>query len=209
MNSELSKDEVLKIGKLHIALESRVVAALEEQLGESFYEAAQLMLACEGHVLTSGSGTSHTIAARFAHLLSCVGTPSLYIHPSDSLHGTSGAVTEKDVVFFVSKGGETTEVNGLAKIAKARGAKVICIVENPASTLAGLSDVVLCVKAPSEADIYGMISLGSSIFNAALCDALCAVLLEMRGYTKDEFGETHPGGAVGIKLKNEEAPQDE
>lgn len=207
MNNELSKNEILKIARDHIALESRVVAALQDQIGESFFQAAEMMLACEGHVLTSGSGTSHTIAARFAHLLSCVGTPALYIHPSDSLHGTSGAVTAKDVVFFVSKGGETTEVNGLAKIAKARGAKVICIVENPASTLAGLSDIVLCVQAPAEADIYGMISLGSSMFNAALCDALCAALLEMRGYTRDEFGETHPGGAVGIKLQNEEKPQ--
>ena len=204
MKRNLSKQEVLEIGRSVVSLESRVVAALRDQIGSSFFQAVQMMLDCKGHILTTGAGTSHTVAARFAHLLSCCGTPALYIHPGDSQHGLSGAVRKQDIVFAVSKGGETLEVNNFAEIVKSRGAQLISILENPESTLGQLSDLVIAVQAPPESDVFGMISTGSSLFNAALCDALCVALLEMRGYTKDEFGETHPGGAVGIKLAQED-----
>lgn len=199
-----SMQQIIELAKGVIDLESRVVSSLNQQLGASLFDAAQLMLTCKGHILTSGAGTSNSVASRFAHLLSCCGTPALFIHPGDSQHGLSGAVTNQDVLFCISKGGETTEVNHLAQIAKSRGANLISILENPDSTLGMLSDVNICVKAPPESDPYGMIATGSSLFNSALCDALCVVLLEMRGYTKKKFGETHPGGAVGLKLASEE-----
>jgi len=183
-----------------IRLESAGVAALCAQLDQHFIDAAYLMLNCQGHVLVAGSGTSHPVAARLAHLLSCCGTPALFIHPGDSQHGLSGAVTGRDVLFAISKGGETVEVNHLAKIAKSRGAKLIGLTEKPASTLGQMCDVVLQIQAPADVDPYGMIATGSSLANAAIGDALCVVLLNLRGYTKEKFGETHPGGAVGQKL---------
>jgi arabinose-5-phosphate isomerase len=143
------------------------------------------------------------VAARLAHLLSCCGTPALFIHPGDSQHGLAGAVTKRDVLFTISKGGETAEVNHLARIAKKQGATVIALTENPDSTLGRLSDVVLRVQAPAGADPYGMIATGSSLVNAAVGDALCVVLLKLRGYSKEDFGVTHPGGAVGKKLVEE------
>lgn len=158
------------------------------------------MLECHGHVIVSGSGTSHAVALRFAHLLSCCGTPALFLHPGDSQHGAAGALRPEDVWIGLSKGGETAEVCFLAGIAKKRGATVIAITEKPASTLGRLADVILEVSPPEDVDPYGMIATGSSLFNAALTDALCVALLEMRGYTVDRFGETHPGGAVGHKL---------
>jgi arabinose-5-phosphate isomerase len=188
-----SMQEIIELARGVIDLESRVVSSLDQQLGSSLY-----------HILTSGAGTSNSVASRFAHLLSCCGTPALFIHPGDSQHGLSGAVTERDVLFCISKGGETIEVCHLAQIAKARGANLISILESSDSTLGKLSDVNICVQAPPESDPYGMIATGSSLFNSALCDALCVILLEMRGYTKQKFGETHPGGAVGLKLASEE-----
>ena len=138
-----------------------------EQIGTDFVAAAEMLFACQGHVLVAGSGTSHAVGARLAHLLSCCGTPALFIHPGDSQHGLSGAVTERDVLIALSKGGETTEVNFLAGIAKQRGAKVIALTEKPDSTLGRQSDLILCVTAPPEADPYGMIATGSSLVNCA------------------------------------------
>jgi D-arabinose 5-phosphate isomerase GutQ len=194
-------EETLELARQTIRRESAAVATLVEQLDERFVEAAQKLLACRGHVLVAGSGTSHAVAARLAHLLSCCGTPALFIHPGDAQHGLAGAVAAGDVLVAISKGGETTEVIHLARVAKKRGAEVIALTENPASTLGKLSDAVLRVQAPADADPYGMIATGSSLVNAAYGDALCVVLLHLRGYSVDEFGETHPGGAVGLKVK--------
>jgi arabinose-5-phosphate isomerase len=187
-----------------IRQESSAVAALVEQLDVSLITAAQTMLNCQGHVLVAGSGTSHPVGARLAHLLSCCGTPALFIHPGDSQHGLSGALTAKDVLIAISKGGETVEVNYLARIAKSRGTTLIALTEKPASTLGQMSDIVLKVVAPADVDPYGMIATGSSLVSSAFCDALCVVLLHLRGYSKEQFGQTHPGGAVGIQLKSEQ-----
>lgn len=199
----MSPQEILAAARDTIERESASVRALVNQLDEGFVAVAQLLLECQGHVLVAGSGTSHTVGARFAHLLSCCGTPALFIHPGDSQHGLSGAVTARDVVVLLSKGGETTEINFLAKIAKERGAKVVALTEQPASTLGKLADAVLLVRVDPDVDPYGMIATGSSLTNAAMTDALCVVLLKLRGYSKEAFGETHPGGAVGHKVRSE------
>ena len=200
----MSPDEILELARSVIQRESAGVATLVEQLDHGFVETAHRLLACQGHVLVAGAGTSNPVAARLAHLLCCCGTPALFIHPGDSQHGLSGAVTGHDVLIAISKGGETTEVNHLARIARQRGAAVIALTEKPGSTLGRMSDVVLCIQAPPDVDPYGMIATGSSLINAAVGDALCVVLLRLRGYSKEDFGKTHPGGAVGKKLAAKE-----
>jgi arabinose-5-phosphate isomerase len=191
---------VLELAAGVVRRESAAIAELAERLPGELPHAVRLMLGCPGHVLVSGSGTSHAVAQRFAHLLSCCGTPALFLHPGDAQHGAAGAIRPEDVWIGLSKGGETTEVCFLAGIAKKRGATVIAITEEPASTLGRLADVVLDARVPDGVDPYGMIATGSSLFIAALTDALCVALLELRGYTLERFGETHPGGAVGHKL---------
>jgi len=197
----MNEQKIMELATEVIHLESEAVANLVQQLKPSLAQAANAMLDCKGHVLVSGSGTSHAVALRFAHLLSCSGTPALFLHPGDGQHGAAGAVRAEDVLVALSKGGETAEVNFLVNVAKERGAIVIGITEKPASTLGKLSDITLEIKAPEGVDPYGMIATGSSLFNAALCDALCVVLLDLRGYSLEQFGQTHPGGAVGQKLK--------
>jgi arabinose-5-phosphate isomerase len=205
----LLPSEILNLAASVIQQESAAVSALQNQLDQSFIAAAQTILACQGHVLVAGSGTSHPVGARLAHLLSCCGTPALFIHPGDSQHGLSGAVTTKDVLFAISKGGETAEVNHLGRIAKQRGAILIALTEKPASTLGQMSDIVLKVVTPVDVDPYGMIATGSSLVNSAYCDALCVVLLKLRGYSQEQFGQTHPGGAVGLKLQENGKPAGE
>lgn len=196
----MDEQRILDLATETINIESKALESLATQLKPSLVRAAQAMLDCKGHIIVSGSGTSHAVALRFAHLLSCCGTPAFFLHPGDSQHGASGALRAEDVLVALSKGGETTEVNFLARVAKERGALVIGITEKPASTLAKMSDIALEIKAPDGVDPYGMIATGSSLFNSAFCDALCIVLLNLRGYSVEQFGKTHPGGAVGLKL---------
>lgn len=199
----MSGTDIIAIASQVIRQEGAAVITLLDQLDENFVRAAETLLACQGHVLVAGSGTSHPVGARLAHLLSCCGTPALFIHPGDSQHGLSGAVTNKDILIAISKGGETLEVNYLARIARQRGATLIALTEKPDSTLGKLSHIVLKVVAPPDVDPYGMIATGSSLVNSAFCDALCVVMLNLRGYSKEQFSETHPGGAVGIRIKEE------
>lgn len=202
-------DEMLHLARTVILRESASVAALVDQLDDTFVRVAQMLFACQGHVLVAGSGTSHPVGARLAHLLSCVGTPALFLHPGDGQHGLSGAVTDRDVLILISKGGETTEVNHLATIAKKRGAKLIAFTEKPDSTLGRLCDLSLRIEAAPEVDPFGMIATGSSLTVCGMVDALCVVLLHLRGYTRERFGETHPGGAVGLAIASENSHKDD
>lgn len=183
-----------------IACESAAIRALTEQIDESAAEVARLMFNCGGHILVAGAGTSRAISQRFAHLLSCCGTPAIALHAADCLHGGAGAITGDDILYVISKGGHSREINCLVEIAKGKGAKIIAHTENPDSPLAKMSDAVYKVKAPEDVDPYGMIATGSSLVNGAACDVLCVLLLEMRGYTKEQFSVTHPEGAVGKKI---------
>ena len=200
----MNDTEIINTAKKAIQREAQAVADLAGQLGASFAQATRLLLACEGHVLVTGSGTSHSVARRMAHLLTCSGTPALLLDAGDSPHGLSGAITHRDVVVALSKGGQTDELIFLAGVARERGAKVIAVTEAPDSKLGELSDVVLKIQSAPEADLLDMIATGSSLAYAAFGDALCAVLLEMRGQTVENFGKTHPGGAVGDKLREME-----
>jgi len=197
----MKDSEIIEAAKEVIQQEADAVLTLRDQFDERFVEAAHLLLNCKGHVLVTGSGTSHAIARRLAHLLSCCGTPALLIDAGDCQHGLSGAVTANDVLIALSKGGQTSEVISLAKVARERGAPLIAITEKPNSELGRMSDVMLRVVAPTDVDPYGMIATGSSLVNSAFGDALCVVMLKLRGYDLDRFGKTHPGGAVGKKLE--------
>jgi arabinose-5-phosphate isomerase len=177
----------------------RVLAAQMEDAG--LVTVVDLLLQCEGHVLVTGAGTSHAMAQRLAHLLSCSGTPALCLSAADALHGGSGAIRPGDVVYVISKGGRSEEVNRFVGIARSRGAKIVAQTEDPASPLAAQSDAVYCVRTEGDVDPYGMVATGSSLVNGAAGDVLCVLLLELRGYSKADFGETHPGGAVGERLK--------
>lgn len=193
--------QILDLAKETIQREAAGVLKLVDQMDDNFIHAVKLLFSCQGHVLVSGSGTSNAVASRMAHLMTVCGTPALLVEAGDSPHGGAAAVTARDILIALSKGGTTKELVFLASVAKDRGAKIIAMTENPNSELGVLADVVLKVIAPVEGDPFGMIATGSSLMNCALGDALCVVLLQMRGYTVEQFGATHPGGAVGEKLK--------
>ena len=196
----ITPTELVTRGKAIVEREAQAVQRLADQLTADLADVVSLLLNCQGHILVTGAGTSHAIAQRLAHLLSCSGAPALCIDAADALHGGAGAVTPNDVVYIISKGGRSAEVNRFAEIAKARGARLIAQTEAPDSPLAQMCDAVFAVKAEGDVDPYGMVATGSSLVNGAAGDVLCVLLLELRGYTKEAFGQTHPGGAVGVKL---------
>jgi arabinose-5-phosphate isomerase len=203
--TEVSRADTISRAQEIVRREAEAIGALAGQFDECLADVVSLLLNCEGHVLVTGAGTSRAMAKRLAHLLSCSGTPALFISASDGLHGGSGAVTADDVVYLISKGGHSVEINDFAKIARSRGAKLIAQTENPDSPLGQMCDAVYEVRTEAEVDPYGMVATGSSLVNGAAGDVLCVLLLELRGHTKEAFGRTHPGGAVGKKLEEEQS----
>jgi D-arabinose 5-phosphate isomerase GutQ len=197
---DVSGTEMVARARQVVEREARAVNALADQFDEGLADVINLLLNCQGHVLVTGAGTSHAMAQRFAHLLSCCGAPALCISAADSIHGGSGAITANDVVFVISKGGHSAEINQFVEIARQRGARIVAQTENPESPLGQMSDAVFHVRTVGDVDPYGMIATGSSLVNGAADDALCVLLLELRGYSRDDFGMTHPGGTVGKKL---------
>lgn len=196
----MDDQSILLAARQIIEREAQVVALLSQQLDAAFVTAVQVLLASEGHVLVTGVGTSGAVARRLAHLLTCCGTPALYLHPGDAQHGMAGAITARNVVIALSKGGESAEITFVVTYARQQGAQVIAITEQPESTLGQLADVALILHTPADADQLNYIATGSSLAVAAVGDALCGLLLQLRGRTLDAFAATHPGGAVGQTL---------
>ena len=208
MTQERDADTIARAREV-VAAEAEAVGRLAAQFDEGLLPVVRLLLDCQGHVLVAGAGTSRAVAQRFAHLLSCCGTPALPISAADALHGGAGAVTSQDVLYIISKGGESEEVNRFAAIARERGARVIAQTEAPTSSLAALADAVFVVRTVGEVDPYGMVATGSSLVNSAACDVLCVLLLDLRSYGQEAFGHTHPGGAVGRAIRRQAAKKDE
>ena len=196
--------KLIELARETVICEARAVEALTSQMDESLKNITALMMNCKGRILVAGAGTSRAVAQRYAHLLACCGTAALAINAADALHGGAGAICADDIVWIISKGGESQEINTFVDIARFRGARIIAQTENADSELAKKSDVIYHIRTTGEVDPYGMIATGSSLVNSAACDVICGLLLRLRGYTKAQFGSTHPEGAVGNKLETEE-----
>lgn len=183
--------------------ESSILAGLAQSLDDGSARAVDVLQQTRGHVLVGGAGTSNAIAMRLAHLLCCCGVPAVFLHPSDSLHGSSGAVTDRDTVVLISKGGKTADVNRFARIARERGARIVAFTEDPDSELGQVADAVVTVRIPADSDPFGMVATSSSLANAAMADAICETILHEKGYSRESFARTHPGGAVGERITRE------
>lgn len=195
----MSDKEVIETAKKLVQREAETLLSLAESLDESFVDVVKLVYRCKGKVFVLGSGTSGTISKRMAHLLSVCGTPAVALNPMDCLHGTMGAITSHDIVFLISKGGETDELVKLADILGAQGVYRVVITESLNSSLTSKSDFIVKVHTKEGADVGGVIAMGSTLVVGAWGDALAAVLMRARGRTWEQVLQIHPGGAVGKK----------
>ena len=159
--------------------------------------ALEIILECKGHVVVTGLGKSGLVGAKIAATLSSTGTPAFFLHSADALHGDSGALTTGDVLIAISNSGETAEVNAIATMAKSWGNQVIAITKNANSSLAKSSGAVISIAFDKEADPLNLAPTTSTTLTIAAGDALASALMAHRGFTSQDFGKRHPGGALG------------
>ena len=155
----------------------------------------------KGHIVVTGLGKSGLVGAKIAATLSSTGTPSFFLHSADALHGDSGALTPGDVLIAISNSGETAEVNAFVTMAKGWGNQVIAITKNANSSLAKNANAVINIDFDKEADPLNLAPTTSTTLTIAAGDALASALMAHRGFTAQDFGKRHPGGALG-KARN-------
>ncbi len=187
-----------------LQIEANAILALKirlsEDTGNSFAQAVSLLLQCSGRVVISGIGKSGHIARKIAATLASTGTPALFVHAAEALHGDLGMITENDVVIAISYSGEAAEFIAIIPIIKRMGAKLIAITGNNESRLAQLADIHLDAQVDKEACPLNLAPTASTTATLALGDALAVALLDARGFREEDFARSHPGGALGRRL---------
>jgi len=191
---------VIESAKRIIESEAAAVAALTSVLDEQFERAVERMLACKGRVVTTGLGKAGLIARKVAATLASTGTPALFLHPVEAIHGDLGMVTADDLGLAFSHRGQTDEVLRIIPYLKHIGAPLIAITSNPDSELARHADVALVLSIEREACPLNLAPTSSTTAMLALGDALALVLLEARGFGDEDYALFHPGGSLGRRL---------
>jgi arabinose-5-phosphate isomerase len=180
--------------------EMNAVSGLIKSINEDFANAVQLIYNTSGRVIVTGIGKSAIIAQKIAATFNSTGSPAIFMHAADAIHGDLGLVGKDDVVLLLSKSGETPEIKILVPLLKGRKNKLIALVGNTSSYLAKQSDVVLDATVQKEACPNNLAPTSSTTAQLVLGDALAISLLEQRGFTASDFAKFHPGGALGKKM---------
>jgi arabinose-5-phosphate isomerase len=180
--------------------EADAIRNLVERLGESFLHAVDLAAACSGKIAVTGLGKSGIICKKIAATLSSTGSPAIFLHASDALHGDCGLLARDDLVLAVSKSGETAEILQILNMAKRLGLPVVAMAGDGLSTLAQYADVFLDVSVAEEACPFGLAPTTSTAAALAMGDALAMSLMERKGFKIEDFASLHPAGSIGKRL---------
>lgn len=183
-----------------INTEARAVEALAKRIDDQFVRACGLMLSCKGRVVVTGMGKSGHIAGKVAATLASTGTPAFFVHSGEASHGDLGMITRQDVVLALSNSGETEEILTILPIIKRLGTPLIAMTGNANSTLAKFATVHIDVSVEQEACPLGLAPTSSTTAALVMGDALAVSLLETKGFTRDDFALSHPGGSLGKRL---------
>ncbi len=183
-----------------LRIEAEAILALHDRLDENVEKAVEAILACQGRVVVTGMGKSGIIARKIASTFASTGTPALFVHPAEGLHGDLGMIVKGDVVLALSNSGETEELAVILPLIKRQGNKLIAFTGDLHSALAKRSDIVLHVGAKQEACPLGLAPTASTTVALAMGDALAVALLKKRGFKAENFALFHPGGTLGKKL---------
>jgi len=191
---------LLEIAKAVVQTEADSILMLKDRINQTFNDACQLILSCEGKVILLGMGKSGHIAKKIAATLASTGTPSFYVHPGEAGHGDLGMVNDKDVVIIISYSGESDEIITLLPSIKRLDISVISMTGNSSSTIAEESDVNLDVSVDQEACPHNLTPTSSTTVALVMGDAIAITLLNARGFTTEDFAKSHPSGALGRRL---------
>ncbi len=180
--------------------EADAIRNLVARMGEPFLRAVDLAASCSGKIAVTGLGKSGIICKKIAATLSSTGSPAIFLHAADALHGDCGLLDRNDMVLAVSKSGETAEILQLLNVAKRLGLPVVAMAGDRDSTLAQYADVCLDVSVAEEACPFGLAPTTSTAAALAMGDALAMALMERKGFDVDDFATLHPAGSLGKKL---------
>ena len=190
----------LNVARRTIALEAGAIEALVALLTDDFTRICSTILAAKGRLIVSGIGKSAVIAQKIVATLNSTGTPAVYLHAAEAIHGDLGMILQHDVVMIISKSGESPEIKVLTQLVKNFGNPVIGMVGNTESYLAKQSDFVLNTTVSQEACPNNLAPTSSTTAQMVMGDALAVALMELRGFKSEDFAKFHPGGALGKKL---------
>lgn len=199
-NSKFKNAGAVSTARQVLKIESEAIRALIPNISSEFKKAIELILKSNARVIVTGMGKPGIIAQKISATLSSTGTPSLFLHPAEAIHGDLGRVKEDDIIIALSNSGETDEIKKLLPIIKKIGAKLICFTGNIRSTLALHSDIVLNVTVKKEACPLGLVPTASTTAMLAMGDALSIALLKAKSFKAENFAFYHPGGSLGKKL---------
>lgn len=188
------------LGIAVLKTEADAINALIQRIDQTFHDACELILACQGRIVVTGMGKSGHIGNKIAATLASTGTPAFFMHPGEASHGDLGMITEQDLVIALSNSGETAEITTLLPLLKRLQVPLISLTGNKHSTLAEIADINLDVTVEKEACPLGLAPTSSTTASLAMGDALAIAVLEARGFTEEDFARSHPGGSLGRRL---------
>lgn len=195
-----TEKEILDIAKKALQIEADALLQLKNQLNSDFYKIVNLLYKSSGRVVVTGIGKSAIIANKMVATFNSTGTPSLFMHAADAIHGDLGMIQKDDTIICISKSGNTPEIKVLAPLLKQSGNILIAMVGNTDSYLAKQADYVLDTTVETEACPNNLAPTTSTTAQLAMGDALAVCLLECREFSSQDFAKYHPGGALGKKL---------
>lgn len=200
LNLPTSSESILQRGTLTLRLEAEAINRLADQLGTPFVDAINLILKTSGRVVLTGVGKSADVGRKIVATLNSTGSPALFVHAGDAVHGDLGGIQEGDVVICLSKSGRSAEMIALAPLLKQHGHTIVGVTGAADSPLAQQSDIVLLAGVDAEACPYNLAPTTSTAVQMALGDALAMCLMEAKGFGAADFARFHPGGALGRRL---------
>ena len=196
----LNDQKLRELGLAVIQVEAEAISSLAKQINDDFISACKLLFSCVGRVIVVGMGKSGHIAGKIAATLASTGTPAFFVHPGEASHGDLGMITKQDVILVLSNSGETEEILKILPLIKRLGIPLIAMTGNPLSTLAKDATIHINVSVEQEACPLGLAPTSSTTAALVMGDALAISLLEAKGFTRDDFALSHPGGSLGRRL---------
>ena len=192
--------DIQKISKETILHEAKAIEKLADYIDEEFVQIVDTIYRSEGRVIITGIGKSANIANKIVATLNSTGTPAIFMHAADAIHGDLGIIQADDVIICISKSGNTPEIKVLVPLIKSRKNVLIGMVSNTDSLLAKQADFVIKAKVEKEACPNNLAPTSSTTAQLVMGDALAISLLEYRGFSREDFAKVHPGGALGKQL---------
>ncbi|KPZ72210.1 MULTISPECIES: KpsF/GutQ family sugar-phosphate isomerase [Shewanella] len=197
----INQTQLRQWGRQVIDIEKTALDNLYQYVdSDAFGQACELILQCKGKVIVMGMGKSGHIGNKISATLASTGTPAFFVHPGEASHGDLGALAKNDIILAISNSGESSEILTLLPVIQRMGVPVIAITGKPESNMARLSKLHLCIEVPEEACPLGLAPTSSTTATLVMGDALAVALLQARGFTRDDFALSHPGGSLGRKL---------